>query len=173
MKSLNLDIEEKNFKLEVKYAIPDNLHLDEELFVSTLINIFCIAMHSMLKGTIYILIKYDYRHKCLKVDIEQKGRISDHNQDLKPDFSHDQSYVEQFSIVNPESLEFNQGGKVPLHYQITLEIISQTLMKNHGYFKLQQSVDFGRTFSFALKALPAKEPTSDHEEPSPKYPRRH
>ena len=87
LKSLNLDIREKNFKLEVKYAIPLMLHLDEELFVSTLINLFCIAMHSMQKGTIYILIKYDYRHKCLKVEIEQKGIISDHTQDMKVDVS--------------------------------------------------------------------------------------
>ena len=68
------------------------------------------------------------------------------------------------SIVNPENLGFNQGGKVLQHHQIILDIINQTLMKNRGYFTLDQS-PLVRTFTFALKALPAFESISDHEEP--------
>ena len=95
----------KNFKMEVRQAIPPQLQVDQELFVSILVNLFSIAMNSMSKGTIYVLIRYDYRRKCLKVIMEQKGGIQDHKKNVEVDQSIDQSYMDQ-SIVNPENLEF-------------------------------------------------------------------
>ena len=68
----------KFFKLTARAAIPPKLLVDEELFISILTNLFSIAMNSMEKGTIYILIRYDYRKKCLKVEMEQQGKITDH-----------------------------------------------------------------------------------------------
>ena len=61
--------------MEARQAIPSQLQVDQELFVSILVNLFNIAINSMSKGTIYVSIRYDYRRKCLKVIMEQKGSI--------------------------------------------------------------------------------------------------
>ena len=68
----------KSFRLEAKPAIPSKLLVDEELFISVLVNLFSIVMNSMDKGIVYVFIHYDYRKKCLKVEMEQQGAITDH-----------------------------------------------------------------------------------------------
>ena len=165
----------KMFEIIVSEGIPTKLHLDEELFLSIVLNLFVLTLQTIKKGFIYILIGYDYKRKCLKVQIDEKGMIvrtskpSKKSSIIPPNVlnrieSLELSYQIIFSKVDYQSLEFKQGGDTPKHWSLIEEIIKKTAIKNRGYFKIKKNPEMGNKYIFAMQALPASEAISDHEE---------
>jgi hypothetical protein len=63
----------KLYQMELGQGIPFNLHFDEELLTSVIVNLFSYCLQTMKKSFVYIVISYCHKTQTLKVVIDEKG----------------------------------------------------------------------------------------------------
>ena len=60
------------FKIVVQEGLPSNLCCQEQMVKAVVCNVFSLALNSLQRGFIYVLVDYDFKRKMLSLTIEVK-----------------------------------------------------------------------------------------------------
>ena len=68
----------------LKEGIPTNLHFDQELVTSVVVNLFGHCLENMKKSFVYITLSYCFKESNLTIIIDEKGVASSKKKVAKP-----------------------------------------------------------------------------------------
>ena len=63
----------KLYSMILEEGIPNNLHFDQELLTSVVVNLFSYCLENMSKSFVYINIDYCFKAQTLSIVIDEKG----------------------------------------------------------------------------------------------------